>query len=203
MPYMHCHSFPCMGWRTQGGQGRNKDPWVRTTLSEGKGAISHLDKEDQQELWPCLKSDLTPILWMNTWHSPHFNFPIPPINYSHSVNHLCAHTYIINPCLYQPTSVLYCAPSPHSADKGPWTETSCIVVAKNFYAMLSKKDLWNTVYNITGWEGVGAFLQTSLAMLSNHFTHGSHHSFEALVEDILYTRSGNWAQHSFNYILLD
>ena len=42
------------------------------------------------------------------WHSPHFNFLIPFINHSHSVNHLLRiPSYIINPCLYQPISVLF------------------------------------------------------------------------------------------------
>ena len=55
---------PCMGWRTQGGLGRSKDPWVRTTPPEEKAPRSHLDK-DQQELksgpWPCIKPDLAYI----------------------------------------------------------------------------------------------------------------------------------------------
>ena len=107
-----------------------------------------------QCIWTVALS-LAPILWMNTWHSPHFNFPI---NHSHSVNHrLCVHTYTINPCLYQPTSVLYCAPSPHSADKGPRTKTSCNIVA-NFYAMLSKKALWNTVHNIAMSNNINLLL---------------------------------------------
>ena len=41
------------------------------------------------------------------------------------------------------------------------------------------------------WGSVGAFLQTSLAMHSNHLSHGNHHFLEAPIEDILYPRYGN------------
>ena len=34
-----CRSV-CMGWRTQSGLGRSKDPWVRTALPEEKGTRS-------------------------------------------------------------------------------------------------------------------------------------------------------------------
>ena len=117
----------CMGWRTQGGLGRSKDPWVGTTLPEEKGPRSHLGKQElESRLSPCLKADLAPILLMNTWHPPHFSFP--PINHFHSA--------INNPCQYQPISVLYHPHSHHSASEGPWTETSCTLIAY-FYAMLS------------------------------------------------------------------
>ena len=72
--------------------------------------LSHLDKEDQQELesglWPCLKPDFAPILCSHTLNE-HLTFPsflsfsFPPINHFHSA--------IINACLYWPMSVLYCA----------------------------------------------------------------------------------------------
>ena len=43
----------------------------------------NLDKIQRKAWINCLKSDLAPIVWMNsygsqnTWHSPHFNFLIP------------------------------------------------------------------------------------------------------------------------------
>lgn len=66
-----------------------------------------------QCVWTVALS-LAPILWMNTWHSPHFNFPI---NHSHSVNHrLCVHTYTINPCMSISAyiSLVLCTFSPFS-----------------------------------------------------------------------------------------
>ena len=58
------------------------------------------------------------------------NFSFPPINHLNLA--------IINPCLYQPISVLYCAPSPHLANEGLRTKMSCTAVA-NFHAMLGYK----------------------------------------------------------------
>ena len=124
----------CMGWRTQGGLGRSKDPWVRTTIPEEKSPRSHLDKVDQQELkaglWPCL--DLASIFWMNIWHPPHF--PFPPINHFN--------TAIINPRLYHQSlsispyiRLVLCVFSTFSWWRS-MDVSSCTIVAY-FYAMLS------------------------------------------------------------------
>ena len=124
----------CMGWKTQGGL---------------EGA-KILESEPHY-----LKRRVVEAIWMKktSWNwnlncalvrlgsqtlNEHMTFPslifvnssFPPINHLNSA--------IINSCLYQPISVLYCAPSPHLANEGLRTKMSCTAVA-NFHAMLGYK----------------------------------------------------------------
>ena len=161
MEWRCMHRMKDIGWT-----GKERRSFSRNHITSPR---SHLDKEDQQELesglWPCLKPDMAPDI------PSIFNFSFLPINHFHSA--------IINPCLYQPISVLYCVP-PHSADKGPQTETPCTVVA-NFMLKRSLNQPHLDGQRFTGQLYEQKF-KTNLRTYLNNFCCSMHCGHKSIIQ---------------------
>ena len=87
---------------------------ILATILEEKSPRSHPDKEDQHS------------------HILNEHQVFSPISFFQSTLSTILSQHIIS-CVFMPMSSipvyisLFCTPSPHLAEEGPWTETSCIV----------------------------------------------------------------------------